>query len=58
MSQNRPWPAAASAAAAAAKACGWISVSGKYRKANRMPPPSSSSTRSISRYACREYGHS
>ena len=35
-----------------------ISVSGKCRKAKRTPSLSRLSTRSISRNACREYGHS
>ena len=58
ISQNRSWLAAASAAAAAANACGWISVRGKCRNTKRRPPSSLRSARSISRNARREYGHS
>src|SRR5260370_6459253 len=58
MSQNRPCTAAASDAAAAARSCGWMLVSGKCRNANRKLPSSSCSTCSIAWNACREYGHS
>ena len=46
------------ALAAAARACGWMQVSGKCRNANRTFPPGCCSTCSIAWNACREYGHS
>ena len=58
MSQKRSWRAAASAAADAASAWGWISVSGKCRNAKRTPPSSRLSTCWMWRKALREYGHS
>ena len=58
ISQKPPCNAAASTALAAASACGWISVSGKCRNANLIPPGCRRSTCSIARNACREYGHS
>src|SRR6266498_3185557 len=58
MAQKQSCKAAASAAAAAPNACGWIWTSGKCRKAKRTRPLSSCSTYSIARNACRELGHS
>ena len=46
---------AASAAADAASACGWISVSGKCRNAKRTSSGNSRSTCWIARNACREW---
>ena len=56
--RERSGSVAASAAADAARACGWTSVSGKWRNAKRTPGSDCLSTRSISRKAWREHGHS